>query len=363
MNLFDGLWLTASVRLATPILFAATGELVSQRAGILNIGLEGMILSGAFASFVVALITSSIWLGVVGGLAAGLFLGGLMAVLTVRGQADQIIVGVGLNILALGATTVGFRAVSSGTNVLEVPTMSIIRIPFLSEIPYIGQALFAQISLIYALYLIVPAVWFALYRTSWGLSLRAVGEKPEAADAAGVNVERMRWSGILIAGALAGLGGAFLSIGQLGLFVEGMSGGKGFLALAAVIFGAWRPIGVVAAALLFGAADALQLRLQAEKVLPREVWLALGTIVAGYIVYKIAVETHRRPRWVTVLRLTPQVIAVIVSLLLFSQAPAWTLPSQLWLGLPYALSILVLAGVVGRLRAPAALTVPYRRAG
>jgi simple sugar transport system permease protein len=225
----------------------------------------------------------------------------------------------------------------------------------------IGRALFNQTLLVYLAFAVVAVVWFVLYRTSWGLAIRAAGEVPAAADTAGVRVTRIRWLGTLAAGALAGMAGGFLSVGQLGFFIEGMSAGRGFLALAAVIFGGWRPVGVLAACLVFGAGDALQLRLQAEATVPRQVWLAIGLVAVAWIV---ATRVGRRER----LRASPGALAagLLVAGIggsLFAIDPAWHFPSQLWLTLPYLLALLALAGLVGRVHMPSSLAIPYRRGG
>jgi general nucleoside transport system permease protein len=361
MGPFDVAWLAASVRLATPLMFAATGELIAERTGVLNIGLEGMILMGAFFGYLVTYLTGSVVVGLVAGIAAGAALAVLMAVLSINARADQIVIGVGLNLLALGVTTFVFREVFAGKPEAHLDRPQPFAIPLLSDIPVIGRALFDQTVLVYLAFIVVAVAWVVLYRTSWGLAVRAAGEVPAAADTAGVRVTRIRWVGTLVAGALAGLAGGFLSVGQLGFFIEGMSAGRGFLALAAVIFGGWRPIGILAACLVFGAGDALQLRLQAEATVPRQVWLAIGLVAVAWIV---ATRVGRRVR----LRAsTGELIAGIVVAgiggSLFAIDPSWHFPSQLWLTLPYLLALLALAGLVGRVHMPSSLAVPYRRGG
>jgi simple sugar transport system permease protein len=369
MTPFDALWLAALIRLAAPIALAALGELISERAGVLNIGLEGMMLLGAFFAFWGAHTTGSLLAGVLVGVLAGMALAAIVAGLTIYARADQIIVGVGVNVLALGITTVAFRAMSPGEDVVRVEAMSPLRVPLLADIPGIGEALFHQIPLVYVLYAALPLTWYLLFRTSWGLSIRASGETPSAADSAGVAVARTRAICVLAAGAAAGCAGAFLSIGQLGIFIEGMSNGRGFLALAAVIFGRWHPIGVVVASLVFGAADALQLRLQGHDI-TRSVWVMLALVIIGGLV---AMWVRRRrtpvaqravvaPRRVGV-QVALTVAAVGVSVWLVAAAPAWAIPAQLWLAAPYVVSLVVLAVAAGRTRMPTALGIPYVRAG
>jgi simple sugar transport system permease protein len=354
---FDVAWLTASVRLATPLMFASTGELISERAGVLNVGLEGMLLAGAFFAYLGSYLTGSLLLGVLLGLTAGVAVAILMAVLSIRARADQIVVGVGLNILALGVTTFLFREVFAGQAEVHLPRPGPLAVPLLSDIPVVGGAFFRQAGFVYVAFALLAGAWFVLYRTSWGLAIRAAGEVPAAADTAGVSVARIRWIGTLVAGALAGVGGAFLSVGQLGLFIEGMSAGRGFLALAAVIFGGWRPLGVLAACLVFGAADALQLRLQAYATIPRQVWLAVAIVAVGYVAAEFR-PGGVRPSW------TAPAVAGAVAVagsLLFVTAPRIDFPSQLWLTMPYVLALLALAGLVRRVRMPTALAIPYRR--
>ena len=276
MGVFDAFWLATTLRLSTPLILASSGELLAERTGVLNIGLEGFMLAGAFFGFLGTYLSGSFLVGVVFAIVAGVIFAAAMAFLSIRLNADQIVVGIGINILALGLTSFVFREVFSGPQVLlERPAPW--RWPLLSDIPGVGEALFAQPGWVYVAGVVVLAVWFVLQRTTWGLSMRATGELPEAADTAGSSVFRNRWIATLVAGGLAGAGGSFLSI-ELGVFIEGMTNGRGYLALAAVIFGRWRAPGVLLACLLFGGADAMQLRLQAEATVPVEVWLVLALL-------------------------------------------------------------------------------------
>jgi simple sugar transport system permease protein len=358
-GIFDAAWIAATISLTTPVLFAALGETVAQRTGTIDVGLEGMMLVGAFFGFLVSWQTGSPWLGVAAGLVAGAVLGALMAVLTIEARADQIVTGIGLNILALGVTSFVFGQIFVHRGQVILSGMSPLGIPGLDDLGGVGQALFHQPPLAYVAYVLVPVFWFVLHRTSAGLAIRAAGELPEAVETAGISVQAVRWAGVLTAGALAGVGGAYLSVVSLGLFVQGMSAGRGFIALAAVIFGRWRPFSVLGACLLFGGADALQLRLQAEESIPREVWIVLAAIPVLALAYTALRGRASRIKASSVF-LGGCVTAVGITLAVVE--PAWSVPSQIWLTMPYVVTILVLAGFVGRSRLPSALGVPYTRA-
>jgi simple sugar transport system permease protein len=355
---FDAGWLAAAIALTTPVLFAAMGELVAERTGVINIGLEGMMLMGAFFGFLVMWQSGSPWLGVVTGFGAGAVLAALMAVLTIEARGDQIVVGVGLNILAFGVTTFAYEQIFSSRPQVIIEPMKAVDVPGLRELPLVGKAFFHQAPIAYLAYVAVPLIWYLLYRTSWGLAIRAAGEVPEAVETAGVSVRAVRWLGTLTAGGLAGVGGAFLSVASLGIFVQGMSAGRGFIALAAVIFGRWRPVGVLGACLVFGGADALQLRLQAEEFITRPVWFVVGVVPLLYFAWQIA---RRRSRDITLGDVLVGGTFALFGIVAFAVQPEWALPSQLWLTLPYAVAILVLAGFGGRTRVPAAIGIPFRR--
>jgi ABC-type uncharacterized transport system permease subunit len=366
MGVFDAFWIATTLALATPLIFAAAGELVSERTGVMNIGLEGMMLAGAFFGYLGAYLSGNAAAAVAAGLLAGTGVAAVMAVLAVNARADQIVVGLGLNILALGITTFGFRRIFSG-NQIQLDVSKPLALPGLSELPVVGEALFRQPLLVYLAPLVLAGVWLLLYRTAWGLSMRAAGEEPEAADAAGADPLRIRWAGTLCAGALAGVGGAFLATNS-GVFLEGMTAGRGYLALAAVIFGRWRPFGVLGACLVFGAADAVQLRLQSQPTVPREVWLVPALLGAAYLLYLAgrrvaAMRSGAGSGWRPVAALVA-VAAVAAGVALFSSSPHLVLPSQLWRALPYVVTLAVLAGVAGgQGRMPTALAIPYRRGG
>ena len=273
--------LEATVRTATPLAYAALGESVSERAGVINIGLEGSIIVGALSATIAAGA-----IGVAGGFAAGavagLLVSALFALFAVGLRADQIITGTAITLFALGLTGTVYRTVyGSGGVALTTPTAATHAIPVLSALPVIGRALFAQPLVTYALYLIAPLLAWWMQRTHAGLALRAVGEYPQAALAAGISPRRTQFYAVLFAGAMAGLAGATLVLAQAGTFVEGMSAGRGFIAIAIVVLGRWRPLGVAAAAVLFGAATSLQTLFQSMgwTGIPYQLFLAVPYVL------------------------------------------------------------------------------------
>lgn len=256
--------LTSGISLATPLLLAALGEIIIEKSGIINIALEGMMLIAAFFAMYVALISGSPILGLAAGVFSALVSAAIFALFCVGAQADQIITGAGLNIFALGLTGVLLRRIFGLTGAtITAPTFTILPVPFLQKLPIIGSALFSQNALVYLALLLIPSTWLLLTRTRLGLHLRAVGENPAAVDAAGLPVQRLRFAAVLIGGSYCGLAGAYLSIAQANTFIEGMTAGRGFIALAIVIFAGWRPFAAAAVALLFGVASALQFQFQA----------------------------------------------------------------------------------------------------
>lgn len=278
--------LAATVRTTTPLLIAALGELVTERAGVINIGLEGAIIGGAFAAAALAPVV-----GITGGFAAGagagLLLGAVMAVFVVVLRADQIISGTAVALLGLGLTAALYHAIYGAAGIaLTVPTSSAFRLPGLANLPVVGGALFDQPPVTYVAYLLIPLVWWYLYRTHGGLALRSIGEAPDAARSAGVAVRRVRAGAILVGSALGGLAGAVLVLAQAGTFAEGMSAGRGFIAIAIVALGRWQPVGVAGAAGIFGLATAMQYVVQAlgwpiryELILPLPYVLTLVALV------------------------------------------------------------------------------------
>ena len=255
--------LTTGVRLAVPLQLAAMGEVMAERSGVINVGIEGMVLAGALAGYLGALQTHSALLGLAGAALAGMILAGLFAAFTLRLAADQVVVGTALNILALGLTGVFFRAFLTDS-AAAAPSFPLIAVPYLSRLPIIGEALFRQYALGYFACALTPICSWYLFKSMSGLRLRSAGEYPAAADASGVPVARVRAAAILWGGALAGMAGAYLSIGYTNGFIEKMSAGQGFIGLAVVILGRWNPGGILVASLLFGIARALQFQLGAS---------------------------------------------------------------------------------------------------
>ena len=261
--LFNTAVFAAALRMATPLIFAALGGIFSERSGVVNIALEGMMLIGAFTAMFVSNQTGNPWLGVIGAMAAGVLIGLLHALFCIHYRANQVVIGTAINIFAGGLTVFLLRYFfgAAGTSP-SVATIGDVTIPVINRIPWIGRVIGRQNPLVYLALLAVVLAHLVIYKTSWGLRLRAVGEHPKAADTVGVNVFRMRYVAVALSGALAGLGGTYLSIAHLSRFSEGMTAGRGFIALAAVIFGKWTPFGALGACLFFGYADALQMRLQ-----------------------------------------------------------------------------------------------------
>ena len=296
--------LGGALALATPLIFGALGGVIGERAGVVNIAIEAQLLAGAFCAAVASSLAGSPWAGLIAAMAAGALVALVLGVFTITYYVDQVIVGVVLNVLVIGLTTFLFRQVlAPNTETLNSPaTFDTIAIPLLSEIPVIGPILFRQSFIVYLMYAVVALVWFGLYRTRWGLRLRAVGEHPQAADTVGIKVAATRYRAVLLAGAVAGMGGAFYTLVSVPRFNQEMTAGAGFIALAAVIFGKWDPIRATLAALLFGFATNLQ-----------------------------------------------GVLSVIGS----------PVPSQFMLMLPYVVTIFAVAGLVGRSRPPAADGEPY----
>lgn len=283
--------LYSSIRLATPLLLAALGGLVSERAGVINIALEGLMLAGAFTAASMTHYAGNPWVGLLSAILAGALVALIHAVACIRFKADQVVSGTAINILMMGVPAMlsGAFFLSSGSTP---------QIPKENLIPYA--------PVVIAVFL-VPLTWYVLYRTPFGLRLRAVGENPEAADAAGVSVKGMRYTAVLLSGALAGIGGAYLSIGQSSLFTRNMTSGRGFIALAALIFGKWRPVQTMLACLLFGFTEAIAIQLQGVRFGGEEI------------------------------------------------------PNQFIQIIPYVLTIVVLAGFIGQSRAPRALGIPYQK--
>jgi ABC-type uncharacterized transport system permease subunit len=249
----------------TPLAYAALGGLYSERAGVVNIALEGMMLTGAFFAVLVGAESGSWWLGVLAGVAAATALALLHAVFAIHLRADQIVTGTAINIIGLGLTTYLFRSIYQGDSTAGggIPTVPDVTLPGVRSLPGVGGVFGTVDVLIWLMFALVIVSWAVLFKTPWGLHLRAVGEHPRAADTVGVNVFAIRYAAVLISGALAGLGGAYLSLGFAQLFNENMTAGRGFIALAALIFGKWKPFGLLGATALFAFAEALGDNLQA----------------------------------------------------------------------------------------------------
>jgi len=294
--------LASGIRLATPYLYAGIGETFGQRSGVLNLGVEGQMLIGAFTSFYIAFITGNLWLGLLVAVIAGALMGLAMAFVTVNLQAEQGISGIGFYLFGLGLSDLLFQKLL-GT-VETVSGFSKVYIPWLSDLPVVGKIFFSQNVLVYGAFALVPIGWFVLNKTTLGLKIRAVGENPEAADSLGVSVARVRYFTIILGGILSGVAGASLSISLVNVFQQNMTSGLGFIAVALVYFGGWRPWGILGGALLFSMVNSLQL-------------------------------------WVQVLGIP--------------------IPSDIAVMMPYIITILALVVAVSRVRAPSALTKPFGR--
>jgi general nucleoside transport system permease protein len=250
--------LSSAVRLSVPLLFAAMGEYVAERAGTLNISVEAMMLAGAYSAAIGSSVTGNAGLGLLWGMFVGFIVGVIHGNFSHRLQVNTFVVGLTLNVLALGITNYLLAKVE-----MTSKQVGILTIPVVSHIPLVGKPLFSQRWPAFLLYGIVPAVWWIVQRSRWGLEMRSVGENPKAADVTGIHVNKRRRQGLMWCGVLAGLGGAYLAVGEVGTFNSNMTAGRGFIVIAAVIFGGWTLRGTVAGCLLFGGADALRLALPA----------------------------------------------------------------------------------------------------
>jgi len=294
--------LTSAIRLATPYLYAAIGEAFGQSAGVVNLGVDGIMLISAYASFFVVLNTGNIWLGLLAAAVVGLLMGLLMSLISVTFKAEQGISGIGLYMFGLGLSSLLFKT-TIGT-VKTVTGFQPVKIPLLGDIPVVGEIFFQHSLLVYGAFLLVPLAWWVLEKTTWGLQIKAVGQNPAAADSLGVNVDRVRYFSVCLGSILAGIAGASLSISLLNLFQDNLTAGQGFIAVALVYFGGWKPLGILGGALLFSTVNAFQL------------WM--------------------------------QVLGVKI-------------PSDVAIMLPYLLTIAALAISINRVRQPAALNKPFER--
>jgi simple sugar transport system permease protein len=304
---FTGL-LQGGLLLSIPLIFGSMSGLVCERSGVINIAIEGQLLASAFVSGVVASVTQQSWWGLLAAPFAGAAISYILATFAIKFSVDQVILGFVINVLVIGLTNYLYKKwlIPNQNTWNSPPTFEVLPIPILSKIPVIGPIFFAQSIVVYLMFIIVAAISFALYKTKWGLRTRAVGEHPTAADTVGIDVNKLRFRNVMLAGMIAGIGGAFFTVGSVGAFGKEMTAGAGFIALAALIFGKWSPIGAVFAALLFGFADNLQSTLS--------------------------------------------IIGVAI-------------PSEFMLMVPYIATIIAVTGLVGRVRAPAADGIPYSRGG
>jgi simple sugar transport system permease protein len=295
---------TATIVAATPLTLAALGGVMSERSGVVNIALEGIMLTAAFVGYAAALVSHSLVVGILAAIVSGMLIAGLHALLSIEFLVDQIVSGMVINILAVGITGVFYRTFIQESTVRGPGTLPVWKLPVVGDIPVLGPILFQYQAVTYAMLILVVAVHVVLFNSVWGLRTRACGEHPLAAETAGINVKMVRYVNVISSGALGGLGGAYFTIQQIGNFLPNITGGRGFIALAAMIFGKWTPIGAFLASLLFACADALGARLQ-----------YLGV----------------------------------------------RLPYQFLGMLPYVLTIVVVAGAMGRAIAPAAVGRPYKK--
>jgi simple sugar transport system permease protein len=274
--------LSAMVRIAAPILLAALGELITERAGILNLGVEGIMLTGAFIGFFVAHQTGSILIALLAAVGAGGVMALVMVFMAATLKVDQVVTGLALNLLASGLTFYWYRvAFSSVGTTPTIEIMKIAPIPLLSGIPVLGEVLFSQHPLTYFAILLVPLIWFFLNKTKYGLEIRCLGEDPRAIDIKGINVTRLQYLAVIFGGMMAGLGGAFLTVASAGLFLPNMSAGRGWLAIVVVIAGNWKPFRILLAVLAFSFFDAFQLQAQSLGVVfPYQILLALPYVLA-----------------------------------------------------------------------------------
>lgn len=274
--------LAATVRIATPILLAAIGEMIAERSGVYNMGLEGTMLMSAFTAYIGAYYTGSLWLGVVIAMVTGSLMSLIFAFLVISLKVEQIVTGLALNLLGSGLSIFWLRAAfANASQTPTIPFFGNAPIPFLSDIPFLGPILFDQKLLTYLAFLAVPAAWYFLFRTRYGLELRCAGENPKALDIKGIDVAARQYAAVVFGGLMAGLGGAFLTVGSSARFVPEMTNGRGWLAIVIVIAGLWRPVPVLLATLVFSFLDALQLQIQGIGVaIPYQLLLAMPYIFA-----------------------------------------------------------------------------------
>jgi len=284
----------SGIRLATPYLYAAIGEAFGQLSGVLNLGVDGIMLMGSFAAFFVAFKTGSLLLGLLAAVIVGGLMGLFMAFISVTMQAEQGISGIGLYLFGLGMSELLFKKML-GT-VQTVNGFAPVPIPLLSEIPILGEILFQQNVLVYGAFLLVPVAWFVINKTPLGLKVRAAGQNPQAADSLGVNINRVRYLTVTVGGMLAGIAGASLSIALLNLFQQNITNGMGFIAVALVYFGRWRPMGILVGALLFSMVNAFQIWAQVQGIgLPPDFMLMIPYIITILVLAAMVKQRVRGP--------------------------------------------------------------------
>ena len=295
-------WLTMSIRMSIPLLFPSLGGLISQKAGVYNFGLEGMMLCGAYFGYYGSYITGNPWIGLLLGVASGGLLGLLLAFTSIHLRVSQLVTGLGIGVFSLGITGYLYRLIGIGTATTAAPLFTSVNFGSLSSLPVIGEIFLSHSWMVYAGFIVVILIAWFFYRTTPGLNFRAVGENPQVADTAGVNVIVNRYLAVVVSGMLASMGGAFLTLTQTAYFTENISAGRGWIAISAIVLGKFNPWGVLLACLLFGAADAAQMQIQV---------MNLG------------------------------------------------IPYQFLLMTPYILAMLAMVGFVGKVRSPAAMGKPY----
>ena len=282
--------LASSLRLATPLMFAGLGEYMAEKAGTINISVDGMMLAGAFSAILGATVTGSPVLGLVFGILAGVIIGFIHANFSYRLSVNTYVIGLTLNLMVLGLTSFLLDTLDLGTAQIDK-----FAIPGLADLPLVGQALFNQRWPAYLLWVLVPIVWFVMFRTRWGLDMRAIGENPSAVDATGIDVLKRQRQGVLLAGAFSGLGGAYLSVAEVGLFNQNMTAARGYVVIAAVIFGGWTIKGTIAGCLLFGAADAMRLALPALGVTLNAQLLIASPYILALVAMVVFARRSRAP--------------------------------------------------------------------
>lgn len=261
--LIDPDFLAATLRLTTPLLLASLGGIFSERSGVLNLGLEGAMLMGAFFGYLGALYTQNVYLGFLVAALFGALIALIHAFMSVTVKVNQIVTALGINMLALGITSTAFRLIFGDQLMqMESPGLKPLNFGPLSEIPFFGKVFFSQTLIVYVAFLLIPVIHYLMFNTHWGLKIRATGEHPKAVDTVGIDVYKVRYTAVVISGVLAGLGGAAVTLTGINTFYDNITAGRGFIAFAAIVFGKWNPIGAALATLLFGAGDAFQLRLQ-----------------------------------------------------------------------------------------------------